>query len=115
VHHAHGHGLAVQNAVTRKRFHRMAQGVAEVQQGAGAGLALVFRHHRSFDAAVARQHRKQSLGIARQQALCIALQPGKERGIAMAACFTTSAQPARSWRGGKVCRVAASIHTKWGW
>ena len=42
-HHADGHGLAMQQLVCIAAFglQRMAEGVAEIEQRAGAGLALV--------------------------------------------------------------------------
>ena len=65
---------------------RMAEGVAEIEQRALAGLALVARHDRGLRAAA---HRDGVLArrTAGENVLPVRLQPGEEAGVAEQAVF----------------------------
>ena len=87
-HHADGDALAMEQPVGKagRGLQRMAEGVAEIEQRALAGLALVARHDRRLGAAgggdgvFARGAAGKNIGV-------VGLQPGEERLIAEHAIF----------------------------
>ena len=81
-HHPPGNRFAVQKApVTRGRFQRMAQRVAEIQDLAQAAFALVFAHHMRFDANAARDHPGERGGIAAQQRKHVRFEKREKFGV----------------------------------
>ena len=87
-HHADGDALAMEQAVGKagRRFQRMAEGVAEIEQRALAGLALVAGDDRGLGAAGGRD-RMLARGAAGEDVGVVLLQPGEERLVAEHAVF----------------------------
>ena len=91
--HADGNRFAVQQPVgeTARRFQRVAERVAEIEQLAVAGLALVARDDRGLGAAAHRDGvfaRGTSGGIAAgEYVFPIGFEPGEEGGVAEQAVF----------------------------
>src|SRR5258708_31916932 len=81
--------LAVQQGVAEagRRFHRMSESVAEIEQLALAAFALVGGDDRGLDAAACDDRMTARRRIAGEQRRAARLQPGKEIAIAdWAAC-----------------------------
>ena len=87
-HHADGNALAVEQAIGKagRRFQRMAKGVAEIEQRALAGLALVARHDRRLGAAGGRD-RVLARRTAGKDVGVIGFEPGEEGLVAEHAIF----------------------------
>ena len=71
-------------------FQRMAEGVAEIEQGALAILALVARHDRSLVAA-AHGDGVFARGTAGENIFPVGLEPGEKIDVAEKSVFATSA------------------------
>jgi hypothetical protein len=81
-HHAAAHGFAVQPlAVTEAGLDGVAEGVAEVQDGAAAAFALVTAHHLGLDLARALHGPCQGLGLTGQQGVEMGLEPVQQRRV----------------------------------
>ena len=79
-HHAAADRFAVQPfAVADARLDRVAEGVAEIEDGAQAALALVLAHDVGLDFAGARDRMRQRGRVARQQLVDVLLDPVEER------------------------------------
>ena len=88
--HAGGHALAMEQRVGKAGIglQRMAEGVAQVQQGAPAGrLALVIGDDRRLSAHAALDRIGAGCRVAVQQPVGIGLAPGEEVGIVDQAIF----------------------------
>jgi hypothetical protein len=77
--HARGHRLPCSHdAVARRRLDRVPEGVAEVEQRARAGLALVLGDDLRLDLARAADRMGERLGVAREEAFRVRLDPREE-------------------------------------
>ena len=116
--HAGGHGLAVQvtAAVAGNRFDRVADGMAEIEDRAAAGLfAFVAGDDVGLELARAGDDRAQGVVLRSRMASALASRKAKNAASRMTPYLTTSASPHRSSRGGSVSSVAVSIQTPEGW
>src|SRR5437667_70810 len=67
-HLADGNGLAVQvSAIAANRFDGMADGMAEIENGAQSAFLFILCHHFGFDFTTTRHHCSQRLGIVLEQ------------------------------------------------
>ncbi len=82
-HDAERHRLPVEQrvAVARERFQRVAERVAEIEQRAGAGLALIGRDQGSLGAAARHDRVLPGRVVARQQGRAVRLEPGEQRRL----------------------------------
>ena len=87
--HAERHRLAMQQAAgeVRRRLEGMAEGVAEIEQRAIAGLALVARDDLGLHAAAGGDRMLARRAGAGEDVVGIGLEPGEEAGIAEQAVF----------------------------
>ena len=87
-HHADGNAFAMKQPVGKsgRGFQRMAEGMAEIEQRAFAGLALVARHDRGLGAAGGRDG-VFARGAAGENIGVVGFQPGEERLVAEHAIF----------------------------
>ena len=87
-HHTDGNAFAVEQAIGEAghRFQRMAEGVAEIEQCALAGLTLVARHDRRLGPA-GRRDRVLAPCTAGKDIGVVGLEPGEERLVAERAIF----------------------------
>ena len=74
-------------AVVRNGFERVADGVAEIQDGPQAALGLVLPNHLRLDLAAAGHDRRQRARVAAQQLRQVALQPLEQPGVVDDAVF----------------------------
>ena len=74
-------------AVTEAGLDGVAEGVAEIQHGAHAFLALIVGDYDGFVAAGDFDRMRQRGGIARHEAIHIGFQPGEELGVADQSVF----------------------------
>ena len=65
------------SAVAQARLNRVAKGMAEIQNRANPAFLLILPHHIGLDLATALNRMRQQLGIAREQAVNIRLNPIK--------------------------------------
>ena len=115
-HHAGGDRLAVQpRAVAGGRLDRVAERVAEVEQRALAGLALVGGDDRGLDPAAFVDRVRERVGVARRERCGRSSSQAKNAASRIAPYLTTSASPAESSRAGKVSRQSVSMTTARGW
>ena len=92
--HADGHRLAMQQRVAEAALglERMAEGVAEIEQRALAGLALVGGDDRGLGGAAAQHRLVPRVGVAGEQRRRRALRARRrKRGRGCSPYFTTSA------------------------
>ena len=93
-HHAATDGFAMQPlAITQTGLDGMAKGVAEIQNGAQAVVALVLRHHPGLDLATAFDGVGQRTGVARHQGTDVGLNPVQKRQVGNRAVFDDFGQP----------------------
>ena len=100
-HHGAGcHGFAMQPyAVTHMSFDGMAKGMAEVEGGTHARLALIGADHFSLGRARALNGGSQGDLIQRTQRVHVVFKPGQERLIANQAVLDNFGQPRRQFAG----------------
>ena len=95
-----------QLAIAGLDFDRMAERVAEVEQGAFAELALVAGDHAGLVPAAAGDGLIQCRFIAGQQGIGVLFDPGEERGVADRAVLDHLGQPGQVFaprQGGRAC------------
>ena len=84
--HAKADGFTVQiRFIVRRRLDRMAEGMAEIQDGADVAFAFVARHHGRLDGAGSADGMRQRLRIAARQADNMDFQPVEQQRIPDAA------------------------------
>ena len=89
----------------------MAEGVAEIERGAHAGLALVRRHDLGLVAARTLDGLGQRIRVAFQQPVQVLFEPDKKRRVADEAVLDDLGQPGREFTVGKrVERVGVDNH-----
>ena len=109
--HAGGHGLAVQPvAVAHARFDGVAKGVAEVEDGAQAGFALVARDDAGLDLAASLHGVREGGGVAGAQLLHVAFEPGEELHVGDGAVLDNFGQPGGQLARGQGAQRAEVAH-----